>query len=86
MTAVPEEDDTVVTALCYDEPAVAAELASWCGGELEVVEEGLPPTIWVPTSKGPRAATLGTWIVRRMTGDYYPCSPEDFAARHEPLE
>lgn len=83
---VGAEDESVVTALRYDEPAVAADLAAWCGGDLEVVEDGLPPTIWVPTSKGPRPATLGNWIVRRMTGDYYPCSPDEFAARHAPLE
>lgn len=78
-------EDKIVTALRYDEPALAQELASWCGGELQLSASGdVAPTIWVPTRSGPRPASLGDWIVRREWGDYYPCSPEDFAATHEP--
>ena len=77
----------MVTALRYDEVAVAAELAAWCGGEVEEADDAdVPPTIWVPTSKGPRPAGLGDWIVRRMeTGGYYVCTPQEFSALHEPL-
>lgn len=81
------DDPSVVTALRYDEPAAAADLASWCEGQLEAASApDVPPTIWVPTRKGPKPASLGDWIVRRGWGDYYPCSPADFAAMHEPLE
>jgi hypothetical protein len=41
--------------------------------------------ILVPTDKGPLPAHFGDWIVRRGEGDHYPCSPEEFALRHEPL-
>ncbi len=83
----PDEDPSLVTALRYDEPAVAEELATWCGGELEVAQdEAVPPTIWVPTVKGPRPAAVGDWIVRRASGDYYPCTAAVFEARHEPVE
>jgi hypothetical protein len=81
-----EPDADVVTALQYDEPAVAADLAAWCGGELEQpVDPQLPATIWVPTSKGPRPAGLTDWIVTHMDGAYYVCSAQTFATRHEPL-
>lgn len=87
MSEVAEDDPSLVVALRYDEVAVAPELAAWCGGDLELADEaGVPPTIWVPTDKGPRPAALGDWIVRRMTGGYYPCSPADFAARHDPAD
>jgi hypothetical protein len=87
VTELADDDPSLVVALRYDEVAVAQDLATWCGGDLEVADApGLPPTIWVPTDKGPRPAGLGDWIVRRMTGGYYPCSPEDFAARHTPAE
>lgn len=84
---LPDSDEDVVTALRYDEVAVASDLASWCGGELEkALDPDLPPTIWVPTSKGPRPAGLGDWIVRRMSGGgYYVSTPQEFAAMHEPL-
>lgn len=84
---LPAGDPPVVTALRYDEPAVAEELAIWCAGELEVAQDGsVPPTIWVPTLKGPRPAAVGDWIVRRAAGDYYPCTSAVFEARHEPVE
>jgi hypothetical protein len=87
VSELAEGDPSLVVALRYDEVAVAQDLAAWCGGELEVSDDAdQPPRIWVPTDKGPRPASLGDWIVRRMTGGYYPCSPEDFAARHSPAE
>ena len=79
-------DDGVVTALRYDETCVAEDLATWCGGTLEhAPDDSTPPTIWVPTVKGPRPAGMGDWIVRRMSGDYYVSTPQEFAALHEPL-
>lgn len=83
--SLPADSDPVVTALCFDEAAIADELASWCGGEL-VAEGDVAPTIWVRTARGPRPAGLGDWIVRRADGDFYPCTPAEFTARHEPLE
>lgn len=39
-------DADVVTALHYDEPAIAPELAAWCGGQLQHDDDGVaPPTI-----------------------------------------
>lgn len=84
--STPFEQDGVVTALRYDEAAVAGDIAAWCGGELEQAEDGTAPaTIWVPTAKGPRPAALGDWVVRRPAGDYYTCDPTEFAALHDPL-
>ena len=82
---MPAEDEPVVAALCYDEVAVAEDLAAWSSGELVYDGDG-PPTIWVRTAKGPRPAGLGDWIVRRAEGDFYPCGPAEFAARHEPVD
>lgn len=80
-----EDVAALETALRYDEAAVAAELAAWCGGELghsQTVPDA-PPVVWVPTRQGPAPASFGDWIVRRVSGDFYPCAAEDFAATHE---
>lgn len=78
--------DDVVTALRYDEAAVAEDLAAWCGGEVEHATDGVQPaTVWVPTGKGPRPAALGDWIVRTSGGDFYTCDPVEFTALHDPL-
>jgi hypothetical protein len=74
-----------VVALQFTEPAIAEELAAWCGGEATKRVEDDEPVILVPTAKGPKAAHLQDWIVRRDDGDYYPCTPERFALLHDPL-
>ena len=80
------DEKGVVTALRYDEPAVADDLAKWCGGEVKASpRRGLAPTIWVPTQRGPKPAVLGDWIVRTLEGDFYPCDGADFAVQHLPV-
>lgn len=78
-----------VLALRFDEPAVADELAAWCGGQVERAQaaDGTgTATVWVPTAKGPRPAVLGDWVVRRADGDHAVQDPVAFAAMHGPAE
>ena len=78
-----------VVALRFDEPRVAADLARWCGGEVQELPRETPggesALIWVPGPDHPRPARLGDWIVKNPDGTFSPCSPADFAARYEPL-
>jgi hypothetical protein len=76
---VDEYEAADVVALRFDEPAVAADLARWCGGQVEGA------VIWVPGLDHPKAARRGDWIVMNSDGTFSPCSPEEFAARYEPL-
>jgi hypothetical protein len=90
LEALSELDARAVTALQFTEVAIADDLAAWCSGEVtrRVDVEGSPDeltVILIPTSKGPKAAHVGDWIVRRAEGDYYPCTPEKFALLHEPI-
>lgn len=75
-----------VVALHFDVVEVAPEVAAWCGGRVEVAPgaDGEPvTTVWVPTDKGPRAALLGDWVVRRPAAE----DPEDAdAARFAVLD
>jgi hypothetical protein len=76
-----------VVALRFDEHAVAADLAAWCGGQVTWApgpDGTAVATVWVPTTKGTRPALFGDWIVRRGDEDYRPYSPTEFAARFEP--
>ncbi len=74
-----------VTALRFDEPAIAEELATWCGGEVALPEDAPDAvTILVPDINGPKPAHLGDWIVLDVDGSYRPYSPTAFAARFEP--
>lgn len=81
----PAPDEVV--ALRFDETAVAEDIAAWCGGKVErtPVLDGEPTTcIWVPTPKGPRAALLGDWVVRRGEEDHAVLDSTAFAALHSP--
>ncbi len=78
-----------VLALRFDEPAVADELAAWCGGRVERAraEDGsVTATLWVPTLRGPRPAVLGDWVVRRGPDDHSVMDAADFAASHAPVD
>jgi hypothetical protein len=78
-------DASPVTALRFDEPAVAQDLAVWCGGEVAVpVDAPDDLTILVPDINGPKPAHLGDWIVLEGDGSYRAYSPEAFAAKFEP--
>ncbi len=81
----PRPDEVV--ALRFDEAAVAGDIAAWCGGRVEhtPAHDGPPTTcVWVPTPKGPRAALLGDWVVRRAEGDHAVMESTAFAALHTP--
>lgn len=71
-----------VVALRFDSPAAAADLAAWCDGRVEADAE--QPIVWVPTSSGPRAAELGSWIVQDRAGGHHVMSHVHFSARHAP--
>lgn len=76
-----------VVALCFDEVAVADEMAAWCAGKVErtIARDGdVVTTLWVPTAKGPRPAVLGDWIVRRDEDDYTVMVGAAFEASHAP--
>lgn len=89
MTTPELAPDTVV-ALQFSDVSSAEDLAHWCAGEVARRvdvdgDEDVRTVILVPTDKGPLPAHLGDWIVRREEGDFYPCPPEEFALRHEPV-
>ena len=74
-----------VTALRFDEPDAASDLATWCGGEVShPVGEPDVLVILVPGPGGARPARLGDWIVQEPDGTHRVYDPQEFAARFEP--
>ncbi|MDF1685319.1 MAG: hypothetical protein P1U50_00905 [Parvibaculaceae bacterium] len=37
----------------------------------------------IPTLEGEMLASPGDWIIQGVSGEYYPCKPEIFAATYE---
>lgn len=44
------------------------------------------PTIRIETLDGVMTATLGDWIIKGVSGEFYPCKPEIFDITYEILE
>jgi hypothetical protein len=42
--------------------------------------------IYIETLEGQMKATVGDWVVRGVSGEFYPVKPDIFAATYEPTE
>ncbi|OWT55237.1 hypothetical protein [Candidimonas nitroreducens] len=41
-------------------------------------------TLVIPTLEGDMIASPGDWIIKGVTGEFYPCKADVFAASYEP--
>lgn len=39
----------------------------------------------IKTLEGTMQASLGDWIIKGTRGEFYPCKPDVFAAKYEPV-
>jgi hypothetical protein len=65
------------------------DLVAWCGGRADEVPHvnGLSyPVIDIPTLEGTMTARIGDWIIRGVSGEFYPCKPDIFKQTYEPAE
>ncbi|WP_018527494.1 hypothetical protein [Alkalispirochaeta alkalica] len=53
--------------------------ATYCDA---VKEEGLK----IETLEGTMTATVGDWIIKGVSGEFYPCKPDIFDKTYEPVE
>lgn len=44
------------------------------------------PTMTISTLEGDMIASLGDWIIKGISGEFYPCKPDIFAATYEAAE
>lgn len=42
--------------------------------------------IGINTLEGAMVASPGDWIIKGVSGEYYPCKPDFFAKTYEPVE
>ncbi|MFE3381642.1 hypothetical protein [Streptomyces anulatus] len=63
------------------------EVASWCGGRVAPHPEqnytGGALVIEIDTLEGTMRAEPGDWIIKGVTGEFYPCKPDIFIATYE---
>lgn len=42
--------------------------------------------LYISTLEGVMTASAGDWIIRGVSGEFYPCKPDVFTATYEPAE
>lgn len=57
------------------------EIEAFVGGDAEFRDGQLV----VATQNGPLRATDGDWIIKGVTGHFYPCKPDHFDQMYEPV-
>lgn len=59
------------------------EIAEFCTPNSVKVGGGF--TLLIPTLEGEMTASKGDFIIRGISGEYYPCKPDIFAKTYEPV-
>ena len=71
---------------CQYGPATCAEICAWMGIEHRA-HEGEPCGVGqflIETLEGTMAANPGDFIIKGVSGEFYPCKPDIFVATYEP--
>ena len=50
------------------------------------IDEAGRPCLKIQTLEGVMTASLGDYIIKGVSGEFYPCKPDIFAATYEPVE
>lgn len=73
-----------------NDPAVAVELARWCGGHWtpDCNSDGSDEMqfILISTLEGKILASPGDWIIEGVNGEFYPCKDDIFRKTYDPVE
>ncbi len=65
----------------HDLPRIAA----WCGGVYGQETDG-PAYLTIPTLEGVMRADVGDWVIRGVSGEFYPCKHHIFIQTYDPVE
>lgn len=69
----------VIEAMEYNRNGLQADqVAKWCGGQQ--TDNG----IGIKTLEGVMLASYGDWIIKGVSGEFYPCKPEIFEKTYDP--
>lgn len=63
------------------------DIESWCGGSIKGT--ALPPEerfMHIQTLEGEMTASFGDWIIRGVSGEFYPCKPDIFEMTYERVD
>lgn len=65
----------------------AIKLSKWCGGVICYPEEhNFDITIMIDTLEGTMSARLGSYIIKGVKGEFYPCKADIFEATYDEVK
>lgn len=70
-----------IEARLFESADDGSVIAEWCGGTNEVS----PEQIQIPTLEGVMTASVGDYIIKGLIGEFYPCKPDVFERKYEPV-
>ena len=59
------------------------ELKKEFGGDTKILWNLPSETLVIPTLEGDMVARKGDWIIRGVSGEFYPCKPDIFEKTYE---
>jgi hypothetical protein len=60
------------------------EIANFIGEDCYAnLDDPLKPVLIIETLEGQMLASPGDWIIKGVTGEFYPCKPDIFEATYE---
>ena len=62
----------------------ADEIRAWIGGKFDHGDT-ITNVITIHTLEGDMVAQRGDWIIKGVSGEFYPCKPDIFAKTYEPV-
>lgn len=67
------------------ESFVGVKLESKLSSETAYIAGKGPPlfTLMIPTLESPHEASVGDWIIKGVSGEFYPCKPDIFEKTYE---
>jgi len=75
----------VIEAIQFtDDADRITELSEWMGEVTVSYADPARPVVPIATLEGVMTAQVGDWIIKGVSGEFYPCKPEIFAATYEP--
>jgi hypothetical protein len=59
------------------------QVAEWCGGYVKKRDDNFEPRIEIMTLEGIMTGRLNDWVIKGISGEFYPCKPDIFELTYE---
>lgn len=77
-----------IDAVQFSARGQAETIADWCGGEViwtVIDDEQVADSILIKTLEGVMRCDLGSWVIKGLEGEFYPCADSVFKSSYDPV-